>query len=319
MSVRTPAFGHGHTAFGLTIASQFPLPELPRHAAGANPDVRIRLGEVAPTLPESRQIEHGVSARPGALLIDFETARFLVTDGREIVVQPGPDAADGDVRAYLLGSAMGALLHQRGLLPLHANAIEIDGRAIAFAGPSGAGKSTLAAYFRARGRRLLCDDVCAVTFDANGGALAWPGVPRIKLWGDALTAFGFRSGELEKVVNWEDKFSLPLTLEAPAAALPLARIYLLNATQAEPRVERLTGAAAFDALASNIYRSEFAAPLGKAETLFASTLALLRTTEMFVAERRLGFDIFEAEAERLERHIAEDLSPSAESGVGQAV
>ncbi|MEG8053162.1 hypothetical protein QP185_07710 [Sphingomonas aerolata] len=52
---------------------------------------------------------------------------------------------------YLLGTALGALLHQRALLPLHCNAIVHDGKAFLFCGDSGAGKSTLAAVFEARG------------------------------------------------------------------------------------------------------------------------------------------------------------------------
>lgn len=310
MSSRTPEPGHRHTAFGLTFASEIPLPELPLAAPGVDADVHVRLGEVSPALADSRAIEPGVSARPGTLLIDFETARFLVTQGRNILVQPNPGTPDNEVRAYLLGSAMGALLHQRGLLPLHANAIEIDGRAIAFAGPSGSGKSTLAAYFRARGRRLLSDDVCAVSFGPGGEALAWPGVPRIKLWSDALQAFGHRPGDLERVVSWEDKYSLPLAMAAPGP-LRLTRIYLLRTVQADPRIEAVTGAAAFDAVASNIYRSEFAAPLGRAESLFARSLSLVRATSLFVAERRLGFDVYEAEADRLERHIADRLPTAA--------
>ena len=42
-----------------------------------------------------------------------------------------PGASSRNVRVFLLGSAFGALLHQRGLLPLHANAVEVDGRAVA--------------------------------------------------------------------------------------------------------------------------------------------------------------------------------------------
>jgi hypothetical protein len=304
MSIAPPGLGHRHAAFGLTIASDLPLPELPAAQAGADSDVSVRLGEISPELPGGQLVDRGITARPGALLINFETARFLVTDGREIRVQPGAAAADKEVRAYLLGSAMGALLHQRGLLPLHANAIEIDGKAVAFAGPSGVGKSTLAAWFRGRGRRLLSDDVCAVSFDEHGRPLAWPGIPRIKLWADALDAFGHNAGDLERVVNWEEKFSLPITTEASLAPLPLSRIYVLEATEAAPNIKRLGGASAFDALASNVYRSEFAAPLGQSEALFANTLAVLRSTKLFIAERRLGFEIFAAEAESFERHIA---------------
>ena len=60
---------------------------------------------------------------------------------------------------------MGAALHQRGILPLHANAVEIDHRAVAFMGASGAGKSTLAAWFHDQGYPILADDVCVIRAD----------------------------------------------------------------------------------------------------------------------------------------------------------
>src|SRR5258708_9269606 len=99
---------------------------------------------------------------------------------------------------------MGAIFHQRGLLPLHANAIEVGGQAVAFVGPSGAGKSTLAAYFRDRGYRVLCDDVCVVSFGSDGEPLAWPGIPRIKLSGRALAALVRRVCDLERVFDCAD-------------------------------------------------------------------------------------------------------------------
>ena len=83
----------------------------------------------------------------------------------EIVAEPRQGVPDSNVRLFLLGSAMGALLHQRGLLPLHTNAVEVGGRAFAFMGKSGAGKSTLAAWFHDRGFRIVADDVCVVGFD----------------------------------------------------------------------------------------------------------------------------------------------------------
>lgn len=299
---------HLHAAFGLTIRSQLALPELPTVSIGSSSEVTVMLGEVAPTLEGAEVIGAGVSARPGELLIDYETAAFLVRDGKEITVQPKPGAADGDVRAYLLGSAIGAILHQRGLLPLHANAVEIDGRAVAFAGPSGSGKSTLAAWFRARGHRLLSDDVCAISFSPSGEAMAWPGIPRIKLFSDTLAAFGFDPRTLDRVVNWEDKFSLPLAPGATPESLLLERIYVLKAASTGPQIRELTGSAAFEAVASNIYRAEFAAPLGQAAARFANTVQVLKCARVFEAERALGFDVFETEAARLEAHVVHDLS-----------
>jgi hypothetical protein len=289
----------------MNIASQIELPELAKGDSSAPADVEIRIGPVATALEGSKEVEPGVIATADALLLDYAPARYLVRGGREIVIDPKPGHSDRDIRAYLLGSAIGGICHQRGLLPLHANAIEVAGQAVAFAGASGAGKSTLAAYFRNAGRRLLCDDVCVVSFDSAGKPLAWPGIPRIKLWGDALAAFGRAPDDLERVFDGENKFSLPFPPDPPSTAFPLRRIYLLGIAvpDSAPAIRPLSGAEAFNAVISNIYRWEFAAPLGRSQTHFANVVSLLRSTEVFAAERAWGFDVFEAEAERLERHI----------------
>lgn len=294
-----------YTAFGLSIASEIELPELARGETASPADVDIRLGDVAPTLEGATEIETGVAAKPGALLIDCESARYLVVNGSEITISPKPGRSERDVRAYLLGSAIGAICHQRGILPLHANAVEANGEAVAFAGPSGAGKSTLAAHFRRRGLKILCDDVCAVGFDAAGRPMAWPGIPRIKLWSDALAAFGRATGDLERVFDREDKYSLPFPHDPPPSALPLSRIYILvRAGEGDASAIRpLTGAQAFDAILGNVYRQEYAAPLGQAKALFANVVSLLGRSQVYAAERAWGFDVFEAEAATFEKQL----------------
>jgi hypothetical protein len=294
-----------YTAFGLTIASEIELPELARGEPASPADVEIRFGAVAQTLEGGTEIEAGVTAKPGALLIDCESARYLVRDGNQITISPKPGRSERDIRAYLLGSAIGAICHQRGLLPLHANAVEAGGEAVAFAGPSGAGKSTLAAHFRRRGLKVLCDDVCAVSFDLDGAPMAWPGIPRIKLWSDALAAFGRDAGDLERVFDREDKFSLPFPHDPLHSALPLARIFILLRTGEgdAPAIRPLSGAQAFDAIIGNVYRQEYAAPLGQSKTLFANVVSLLGRAQVYAAVRAWGFDVFEAEAEALESQI----------------
>jgi hypothetical protein len=301
-----------YTAFGLRITSQIELPELARGDTTGPADVEIDFGAVEAALEGGKEIEPGVTATADTLLLDYAPARYLVRAGRAITIDPKPGTSERDIRSYLLGSAIGGICHQRGLLPLHANAVEVGGQAIAFAGSSGAGKSTLAAYFRNAGRRLLCDDVCAVSFNPAGKPLAWPGIPRIKLWGDALAAFGRVADGLERVYDGEDKFSLPFPPDPPLTAFPLRRIYLLSIAvpDSAPAIRPLSGAEAFNAVISNIYRWEFAAPLGRSQTHFANVVSMLGSTEVFAAERRWGFDVFEAEAERLERHIGrEDEAP----------
>jgi hypothetical protein len=95
--------------------------------------------------------------------------------------------AGGDperLRMFLVGTALSVLCLQRGLLPLHAGAIEAGRRAIAFAGGSGAGKSTLCAHFENGGYNILSDDVCMIDVRRDH-SVVWPGLPRMRLRRDA--------------------------------------------------------------------------------------------------------------------------------------
>ena len=149
---------------------------------------------------------------------------YAVLEGRRIIVDPADGADPRNVRLYLLGSAMGLLLHQRGVLPLHANAVEIDGQAFAFMGPSGAGKSTLAAWFHDQGLRVVADDVCAVHFDAQLRPWVSQGLPRLRLWKSALEATGRSDGHFQRSYagdeQW-DKFDVPL-VQPDEAQRPVA-------------------------------------------------------------------------------------------------
>ena len=108
-----------------------------------------------------------------------------------------PRPNDNDVRLFLLGSVMGALLHQRGWLPLHGSAIRLpDGTAAIFMGPSGVGKSTLAAAFRRRGYAVAADDVSLIFTGADGSPLLQPAYPELKLWAEAAAKIGEDTGRV---------------------------------------------------------------------------------------------------------------------------
>lgn len=268
--------------------------------------VTIRRGAVPEVLPGAQPRSFGLEAAGDtALLTVAGNARFLVRGGREIVVEALPGSTERNVRLFLLGSALGVLAYQRGLLPLHANAVVIDGAAYAFTGQSGAGKSTLAAHFAHAGHRVLCDDVCVVSFDADGQPLAWPGLPRLKLWQDAADAFGHDTSALDRAVDGLEKFHVPLGGIADAP-IPLRRLYTLDrAAEGEGAIVSLAGGAAMTAVMANSYRGMYANILGVGQRHFAQCAALCGKIEVFAATRAWGFDVFEREAGRLMTHAAE--------------
>lgn len=110
---------------------------------------------------------------------------YIPGDGRTVDVFPEPGADQMAVRAVLLGPVAVFVLHRRGWPALHASAVLVDGRAVAFIGPRGGGKSTLAAAFVARGFKLLTDDVLPLRPDGEI-IRALSGPPQLKLWPDAV-------------------------------------------------------------------------------------------------------------------------------------
>jgi hypothetical protein len=138
-------------------------------------------------------------------------ARYLVANGQDIWIEPAPDSVEADVRLFLLGSAFGALLPQRHILPLHASAIQTTRGAVLFVGPSGHGKSTLLAALLQRGYAMLADDVTGITLDAAGGAIASPAFPCLRLRADAAAKLQHSYEGLRHVRAPLDKYQLPVT------------------------------------------------------------------------------------------------------------
>lgn len=292
--------------FDFSFKSDIFLPELHNAVAGGRPIVTIRTGTVAAALAGGVAVDASVQiAGDTALLSIPGVARYLIRGGTEIIVAPAAGSSERDVRLFLLGSALGFLCHQRGLLLLHANAVVLDDSAFAFAGPSSAGKSTLAAYFQRAGYPVLCDDVCAIRFDEAGRPFAWPGLPRLKLWKDSAEAFGYDPAGLDAAIEGSGKYHVPLPPRSAAKATRLQRLYLLEraASTGAGAVTRLQGVAAMEAVLANTYRGRYLAPMGLAGRHFRQCQDLLAHAEVYIAARRWGHDVFAREAARLERHM----------------
>jgi hypothetical protein len=202
---------------GITIVSEIALPELPliqRGGATSHP-VNIRLGDVAGPLPNAVEIDPDCFATPSHYFLRIPgIARYLVADGREVVVKPDADALAVDVRAYLLGTIFVALCQQRGLLPLHASAVGGRAGVAAFLARSGQGKSSLAAHLAQRGFRVLADDICLIDSTQSDEAIVIPTAPWLKLWRNSLQNLGRQAEGLERVFSEDDKYRLPLTTVA---------------------------------------------------------------------------------------------------------
>lgn len=250
-----------YRAYQLDILSEFALPELCRPAGGlARGEVHVRWHRFEDdgrpvTEPGAR---HAGVDEAGRFRLELPgIGRYAIGDGREILVEPAPGADAESLRLYLLGSALGALLMQQGLLVLHGNAVRVGDRCMLCLGASGAGKSTLAAAFQRRGHAVLADDVVAL--DAGGQAL--PGIPRLKLWGETARQLSIDVARLPRVRPGLEKYGVPV--EPVDEALPVRWIYLLSPDEGDGiRLRPLRGMQCYAPLLAHTYRAAFLDPLG---------------------------------------------------------
>ena len=300
-------------AFGLHIASEIPLPEFQSLRAPRAADLAIHFATLPAALSNGAEGDRQLEMRGDEVVLTIDkVARFRISGGREIAIDPFPGASERVIRLFLLGSAMGVLCHQRRLLPLHANAVVVNGCAMAFAGRSGIGKSTLAGHLQSRGYDVLCDDVCVVSFEESGRPLVWPGLARLKLWRDAAEAFGHDSRTLEQAMDGIEKYYVPLPGSVAKAPLPLARLYVLGDSTPHTiaGIARLTGMAALEAILSNTYRNQYLGPMGLAHAHVDQAVLVTRHIDVFAAPRQRGYDVFAREAATLERHLTSVDNPS---------
>ena len=254
MTTDSGAEQRGYTAYGLPILSDFALPELWPQDVGDAAHVRIRAGDVAAELSGCTARGGLFEVSPSRFLLRLDgIARYLVTGGDQIVVDPAPEADAGSVRLFLLGSVFGALLHQRRLLPLHASAIATPKGVVLFAGLSGAGKSALAAVFYRRGYRVVADEICALD-----GNFVRSTAPRLLLRPDVVDELGLWADSVRQVRPNLKKYHVPVGGSAPGDSLPVHAIYVLNITNSsEFRISRLRGIEKLQALIQITFRRQF--------------------------------------------------------------
>jgi hypothetical protein len=288
--------------YGFRLQSALPLPFAPPFIATPFSEedlaqgVVISLGEVPSELRDPVWSSPFVSvAADGVVLIQAAAiGRFLVDSGRLITVQLQPGATPVEIEAFLMGPIAGVLLHQRGILPLHASCVDMNGLAIVVVGRVGSGKSTLAAALLRRGAVLMSDDICPVCFQGNTAPLAVPGSVGLRLWPDAKEVFArddpnwlpIRPGHAKTV-------GPPDTAKRAEPPVPrrlgaVIRITLSNSP--ELHISRLQGPPALSPMDEIVYRLRVGRILGRGVSLFRDTMRLADMVPVFELRRPHGFE-----------------------------
>lgn len=146
--------------YGLTIATQVPIPGAMRATSTEAPDIDVDYG--APPHWAERQA-WGPYRVADADLFDFTmagVARFTCRHRRQITITPDDRADESDIAAMLVATALPALLWARGEIVLHAAAARAADASHGWlaAGASGSGKSTRLLSAVQHGASAIADD-----------------------------------------------------------------------------------------------------------------------------------------------------------------
>jgi len=294
MNQTKPGMFHYHI-FGLNIASVIPF--LDMDESDGIPDVKITYGIVPDEINEPKVKGVRYQAGTGELILKVDhVAKYYVIDGTRIIIERSSESADHEVLLFLMGSAMGALLHQRNILPLHGSAIDIGEKGVIFLGPSSIGKSTIAAGFQKKGYPLLADDVCAVT--ALNGCIPEiiPGFPRLKLWADTLKKLKEDKNELNRVRLDQDfeKYFFPFQ-KTSSERIPVQSVFQLATTNTDEfQITQIQGQEKIDPIIDHTYRPNFLEGLGDKKKHFKQCAAVAGKASMFTVTRpQKGFKLDE--------------------------
>jgi hypothetical protein len=187
------------TCFGYRAQTQVALTAC-RSGGGA----RLRLSEddLAPITTQVPTLEWHEAGRPFARLwanapeftlwID-EIGWFAIDRRGPSIVLP---ATSSGIRreARLWGVPAALCFLDRGDLPLHAAAVDINGSAVVFAAPGRHGKTTLAGAFMAAGHRLLSEDLTCIR--TNSQLAVWPGPALLRVRKDVFTQLAFTRADV---------------------------------------------------------------------------------------------------------------------------
>lgn len=282
-----------YSAFGLILESEMDL--CPMSRAGSDDmvaDVSIVFGEV----PESG-IKNPVFSRVLAHAKHDEAwihvpgvARFLVQYGRKITVDIMNSHDIDTVNLYLMGSCIGAIIHQRGMVALHASAVEVSGAGILFVGRSGAGKSTTAAIMHHHGCRVISDDTVAISPD---GLIAG-GYPQLKLWQSSLDSLKIPNTDLIRIRSQVNKYRLPLnSIQSIEEPLSIKAVYVLIADNEKENgctsITELKGLEKFQQLQRHTYRARIMAGLGGNKSHLVICSKLAKSTYMAYVRRPTSY------------------------------
>ncbi len=282
-----------YSAFGLIISSEIVIDAF--QPCEGIPDVNILVDQLQPHLREGicPKVKHLISS--SEFMFQKNGVRYLIQDGKRIVIELPARYNSAMVQAYITGACMATILLQRSILPMHGSAVVIGGRAAIFTGHSGAGKSSLCHAFRKNQYEYLSDDITVVSVNEEGHTMIQPSFPQQRLCRNTARKLGYdlKDPSLGYVDGKVIINSDHLFWNQPA---PLAAVFEISKHRGR-RVEvtPVTGTEKLKRLINNINYSDIFKGMGVTQDFFLKCTEIANKISWFELRRPYKGDTTQAQ------------------------
>ncbi|BCN29030.1 phosphoenolpyruvate carboxykinase (ATP) [Anaeromicropila herbilytica] len=261
-------------------------------------DVRIIYDTVDIECNQYQQYSNYFAINDNEFVCDIrDVAKYKITGGNLIQIDLYDKADMELVKVYLLGTCMGVLLLQKGMIAIHGSTIVVNNQAIIITGQCGAGKSTLSTALRLKGYPILSDDISPLTMVESGKVMSVPAFPNQRICHDTAIKLGIDTSKLERACSEDFKYNLDISKEFMNHPVELfGIIQIVPEIMEDVVLTELTKYEKVELIKSNIYCNEFYSRMNYRPSYFKSiidlannihTYRLLRPEGEFTVERQM--------------------------------
>jgi hypothetical protein len=184
---------------------------------------------------------------------------------------------------------------ERGDLPIHASAVDIEGSALLLAAPGHFGKTTLAAAFLGAGHRVLAEDISCGR--ASPVPVVFPGPATLRIRRDAYPRLEFPGTHVVAEDAYRVHLAIDDGLRGSGLPVPIAGVVFLRQSQGnECRLERVQPAACLPDIWTLIFKMPIQAQLARC---FQAAADLASQVPVWNLYRPLRFDTLPEVVDRI--------------------
>lgn len=287
-----------YRAYGLVLKLPFACENLPPAPAGAQPDVVVAEGKTPVSLDSPLISEPIWQAEAQRFLWKGgpRSGRFLVEGGRLVTLERFPLSEEQLIAFHFLDAVLAAVLSQRGMLVMHANAAKTPRGAIAISGESGTGKSTTLAALLQCESKMLTDDITALQLASDGRVEVLPGIPQLHLTEQAAEALNQDISNLRRFRWRRMKAAVPAFTHMAQEPAILRSLYILHKQAGGSlRFQRMDGAEKFTAVQECIYGPLLPETISQQFPLMAAVVAQVEVIRIYRPSDQWSLDGITAE------------------------